>query len=596
MRKTLATLNTDCEGTLLPNVNPDQLVLDSLFATFLETDYPGEKADDVFEIYGATQVLKPKELSAEELESGVVDGDKDGGIDSFFVFLNGTLLTPEDPLLIPGDPSIAQVSSHANLEVFLVQSKNMTSWQESVWEHLMASLPDLLSFTASDEELEKHYRSDVVARTGIFRKVIKAIGTKFPKVTFRIVYVSRASESNVTPTIEARAKKVRALVESQLTTGAIVSAEHIGISGLYRLAATDYARTGVLKFRNLIREPNSFVGVVELSDYLAFVRNDAGELREELFDSNVRDYEGDNTVNNAIAETLANADETEFWWLNNGVTVLGDEVDSPQQTLTISRPLIVNGLQTSHVLHNAGKKDLFADERLANGLLVRVIVTSDEDIRDQIIAGTNRQTQVPNPALYATQPLQREIERFLFVHDWYYERRKNRYRNLGKPAKRRITINLLAQSMITLLLGHPDVARARPSTVLGSKEGYASIFPDVINLNAYLRAIELIRSTDDFLATDEAKAILDEFSNSRFYVAAGYAVLKLKLKDADSFHFEKNYSRLTTPLNKKLLLKALTVLESTARVFADANIKSSRDTIFKNSDFRDQYFAALNEK
>ena len=174
-------------------------------------------------------------------------------------------------------------------------------------------------------------------------------------------------------------------------------------------------------------------------------------------------------VNEAIAATLATQEDAEFWWLNNGVTILGTEVDGSQLTLAISQPLIVNGLQTTVVLDRAQKDGTLVPTRLDDGLVVRVIETDDEDTRDKVIAGTNRQTQVPSIALYATRRLQRDIERFLLVHRWYYERRKNRYKNQGKPAKRRITLNLLAQAMITLMLGAPDVARARPSTLLGRR-------------------------------------------------------------------------------------------------------------------------------
>ncbi len=323
------------------------------------------------------------------------------------------------------------------------------------------------------------------------------------------------------------------------------------------------------------------------------MRTEAGALREELFESNVRDYEGSNAVNEAIGLTLGTADNVEFWWLNNGVTVLGDRVDSPQQTLTISRPLIVNGLQTSYVLDRADRAGQLAPARLKNGLVVRVVVSVDEDARDRIIAGTNRQTQVPGPALYATQPLQRDIERFLAVHGWYYERRKNRYRNLKKPAKQRITIGLLAQALITLKLGQPDVARARPSTLLAQKDGYSSVFPDNLDLNAYLVAIEVLKAVDEFLTTDKAKEVLDEFTNARFYVTAGYAILRLRLTKPENFRFEKNFSRLSRPLNEADLVAALEALLSTTKAFQKAHPKVSRDAVFKSSAFRDLYFGDL---
>ncbi|MEV0726348.1 AIPR family protein [Micromonospora purpureochromogenes] len=573
--------------------SPDRIVVNSHFKEYCETEYPGEKPDDVFERYAVTLVTKPRELAPEELADGIVDGGHDGGIDSFFVFLNGTLLSPDDARLNPGSAALRQLTNNPQLEVFLVQAKNVERWEEAAWEHLLASLPKLLDVEADEADLEKLYRADVVERTGILRKAILSLGSKFPKVTFRAVYVTRAPESNLTPSIQARADQVGELIRSQLISDANVTTEHVGIKGLYVLAAKDYGKPLELKFRNLLRESNSYIGVAAIQDYLSFIRDEEGLLREELFESNVRDYEGGNYVNEAIGETLKHSDELEFWWLNNGVTVLGDEVYSPQQTMNIKRPLIVNGLQTSHVLHRAVQEGALAPERLGNGIVVRVIQSTDEDTRDRIIAGTNRQTQVPGPALYATQQLQRDIERFLYANGWYYERRKNRYKNQGKPAKRRITMNFLAQAMITVMLGRPDSARARPSTLISSKEGYERVFPASLDPHAYLVAVEILKGTDEFLATEAAKDILDEFSNVRFYVLAGYVILELKLRDTSKFWFEKNLQRLSRPLNSASLIKALSVLKDTAAAYQAAHPKVSRDTVFKSSDFRDQYFAEL---
>src|SRR5215213_4803079 len=94
----------------------DQIVVDSLLEEYRNREYPGEDPDDVFEKFAVSQVLKPKELSAEELAAGIVDGDKDGGVDSFFVFLNGRLLNPDDPVLQGGDQAIRAIGQHPTVE------------------------------------------------------------------------------------------------------------------------------------------------------------------------------------------------------------------------------------------------------------------------------------------------------------------------------------------------------------------------------------------------------------------------------------------------------------------------------------------------
>ncbi|WP_196279109.1 AIPR family protein [Catellatospora vulcania] len=567
--------------------------MNSLFKQFHDSEYPGENVDEVFERYAVTQVLKPNEVSADELNEGIVDGDKDGGVDSFFVFLDGTLISPDDPRLNPGDPSLTAIRQNPHLEIFLVQSKNTESWEEAAWEHLLSSLPNLLDVTIDDLFLQTLYRPSVIERTGIVRKAIKSLGPKFPQVTFNVAYVTRALESNITPTIVARGDQVVKAVESRLTFGAKVNALHVGARELYRLAAIDPSKPGVLKFRSLVRENDSYLGVVAIKDYLTFIRSDDGNLREELFEANVRDFEGDNSVNDAILKTLAGADDIEFWWLNNGVTVICDRADSPQNTVTVSGPLIVNGLQTSHVLDRAEKEGKLASPRLDNGIVVRVVVSTDEDIRDRIIAGTNRQTQVPGPALFATQPLQSEIERFLAVHEWYYERRKNRYKNQRMPAKRRISMRLLAQALITLNLGQPDVARARPFTLLADEQGYSKVFPDDLDISAYLVAVHVVKGVDEFLASEEAKNIFDGYTNARFYVAAGYSMISLKLKKIEDLRFGLNFRRLKYPLSQVGLINAIQILADTAASYQKSNPKVAVDGMFKSSDFRSKYFAAI---
>lgn len=573
--------------------SPEQMVLGALFNNFLSTEYPGEDADYVFELYSASQVLKPRVISADELADGILDGKKDGGIDSFYVFINGICISPDDPLLTAGSEAAKKIGAHPHLEVFLIQSKNRTNWNESAWEHLLSSLTSLLDLSADDVTLEKSFNPAVVERTGILRRAVKSLALKFPDINFKLVYVTRAPEENITSSITMKARQVEDLVKSKLTRGARVSATHIGVEGLYMIAGTDYTEPGSLTFKHLIREKDSYLGIVSLEDYLKFVRSENSELRDDLFDSNVRDYEGDNQVNEAIRTTLDSEDETEFWWLNNGVTILGTEVDGPQQELVIKQPLIVNGLQTTHVLDRAQKDGTLHSSRLNNGIVVRVIQSDDEETRDKIIAGTNRQTRVPSFALYATQHLQRDIERFLLVHDWYYERRKNRYKNQGKPAQRRITINLLAQAMITLMLKQPDAARARPSTLINRKDGYESIFPEDLDVQAYRTAIEVIKATDEYLRSAEAKNIFDDYSNARFYVAAGYELLKLKITNLENLHFAKSYHLLNVPLDDTILKNSLMVLKATAEKYQRKFPGLSRDSLFKSAEFRDEYLKAL---
>jgi len=82
------------------------------------------------------------------------------------------------------------------------------------------------------------------------------------------------------------------------------------------------------------------------------------------------------------------------------------------------------------------------DER---SILVRVIVTEDAESRDRIIRATNSQTDIPSASLRATDKIHRDIEDFFATRGLFYDRRKNFYKNQGKPVRKIVSIGFLAQ-------------------------------------------------------------------------------------------------------------------------------------------------------
>jgi hypothetical protein len=105
--------------------------------------------------------------------------------------------------------------------------------------------------------------------------------------------------------------------------------------------------------------------------------------------ANVRDFLGQAEVNEAITATLHQLSDGDFWWFNNGITIVASAVDQKGKTLALSDPLLVNGLQTSNVIHSF-ITDLNVDEELKSKrrqqiVLVKLIVPPNERLRDDII-------------------------------------------------------------------------------------------------------------------------------------------------------------------------------------------------------------------
>ena len=79
----------------------------------------------------------------------------------------------------------------------------------------------------------------------------------------------------------------------------------------------------------------SYVCLVPLASFYDFI-TDKGNIRNHIFESNIRGYQGEVAVNKEIAETLSNEEgDEEFWWLNNGVTIIASKVTSTATTWSL---------------------------------------------------------------------------------------------------------------------------------------------------------------------------------------------------------------------------------------------------------------------
>lgn len=154
-------------------------------------------------------------------------------------------------------------------------------------------------------------------------------------------------------------------------------------------------------------------------------------MLKSLFYDNVRDFQGENPVNKEVGETLrSDSIRNSFVLLNNGVTIVAKSIHKTGSTFTVRDFQIVNGCQTSHILH-ANKDSI--DNRIY--LPIKLIVTSDEEVTNRIIKATNRQTEVKTEAFLSLQPFQKSLEDFYnsFTNDedkdyrLYYERRSKQY-------------------------------------------------------------------------------------------------------------------------------------------------------------------------
>ena len=481
-----------------------QILLENLIEQeFLNNDNYSS-ISDYFEFFSASQILKNQGLSDDEVDNGIVGKGLDGGCDSIYLFLNNLLITPDvvEHISAPKD---------SILEMIIIQSKKTTSFGEDAvmkWKTISGNLLDLSKTTT---DFTARYNADVLEAFTTFRDTYTRLITSRVKLKFRFYYATLASELH--PNVIKQAEELKETIKG-LFPNAVVEVTFVDSDALFDMYNAVIENRVNLKFADIPISPNqkNYIALVDLKSYFNFIVNDEGDVRKSFFDSNVRDYQGKNNVNSSISETLHRADDNDFWWLNNGVTVLATEATLVNnRELQIVNPEIVNGLQTSMEIYNYFSENREALESEKRSILLRIIVPDNEESRDQIIFATNNQTNIPKATLRVTDPIHLQIEMYFKSRGLFYDRRKNYYKNQGRKPAEIVGVSFLAQCLITIFLKKPDYARARPSTLLNDEKTYNELYEKNNDLEVFYRVALLgkkiqrnVRSGSDYSSAEKS--------------------------------------------------------------------------------------------
>ncbi|MGE4340308.1 MAG: AIPR family protein, partial [Pigmentiphaga sp.] len=219
----------------------------------------------------------------------------------------------------------------------------------------------------------------------------------------------------------------------------------------------DFALKAVVP--NIEGVTESYVGLLPAPEFLRLVEDENHEILKGIFYDNVRDWQDFNVVNSEMRETLTSgATRSRFALMNNGVTVIAKTLRTTANRFYIEDYQVVNGCQTSHVLHD--QRDLL-DETVMVPL--RLIATRDDEVISSIVKATNRQTEVREEQLLALSDFQKKLETYFgaFPDDQrlYYERRSRQYNSVGGIEKTRvITPGGLIRAFASMFLQEPHRA------------------------------------------------------------------------------------------------------------------------------------------
>jgi len=457
--------------------------------------------------YCLEQFLKPYSLDEDEIRFGITEGGNDGGADAIYILANqGQLLTDDDTM---------DTKSVSKVRVVFIQVKTSGGMKPTEIEKWLPFTDDFFDLSRDPNSFGERYNDTVKLIMRVWRdKYIKMV-QHHPDLSVDYFYITGGDAAPDSYALDA-CKRIEIAAAKHVK--ATVKVHCIGAKEIWEQVQRRPPRSRTLVWAEtpMVAKEGS-VGLVKLTEFCRFLEDAPGELAERIFETNVRGFQRDTAVNQAIERTLEEKGGPNFWLLNNGVTIIGAKTTpGGHKQLVIEDPQIVNGLQTSRVIFTNVKPKGDDDERT---VLVRVIETGDQATQDRIIRATNSQNKMLPASLRMTDQIHRDIEELFRKVDLYYDRRKGYYRDQGRPVRKIIGVNSLAQSVISLLLQRPDDARARPGDYFKDDNRYKAVFADPKTpVSAYLTCVQIMQKVDDYLSKQGISGT--DQKNLKFYVGA----------------------------------------------------------------------------
>jgi len=288
-----------------------------------------------------------------------------------------------------------------------------------------------------------------------------------------------------------------------------IDLEFIGRDELTQLWVASYSGVNaqLIMFSNAPLPPISgieeaYLAVVNAKEFVENVlTNEHGNLRSNVFEENVRAFLGsDNPVNEAISMTINNPNtSSRFPVLNNGITIIAEDVRVQGNMLHLDNYQIVNGCQTSNVLFE--NKDILQDDLMLN---LKVIETTNDDVFSDVVRATNSQTKVDGNQFISLKPLVKKIEAYFNTFEGqdgriYFERREKQYAGKDVPNIRIFPIKIAAKSVCAMFLDRPDLSFRYPNQMY---EQYSDdLFADDVKETVYYTACLALYKIHLFVAS-----------------------------------------------------------------------------------------------
>ena len=249
----------------------DKLLIDGIIDDRTAMRLPSEKRDEAFEYFVFEQVMKEFDLSNDEISYGSIDGRQDGGIDGFFIMVNGHLLQVPESFVWP--------RTNSDLRIFILSCKHHDTFKQATLESLVATLTEILDFAIEEGYLTGAYSQALLRSRSNLMYAYRRLSPRLSSFSASVYYASRGDTSEVGEEVQARATQIEAVIKDCFGSCKAVFA-FLGATELVQLHRKIPNYTLELPFVEALAKGERYVVLARLSDYYRFVSDD-GKLRRD---------------------------------------------------------------------------------------------------------------------------------------------------------------------------------------------------------------------------------------------------------------------------------------------------------------------------
>lgn len=457
-----------------------------------------------------------------DVDSISIGSGNDTGIDGLAIIVNGHLIEEMNEI-----DDLLQQNGYLDVKYIFIQSKTSSSIDTSEMLQFYNGVYDFFS------EEHKLVRNDDIQRISQISDYIFTLASDFKQnPSCKIFYITTSTtlveDTNIQGCITVNKQHLDQLNLFENIEFIIYGANDLG--KLYRKTKTPLSCT--IQFPNKITLPEtigideSYYGFLQFSEFKKLII-DQNDNIQNVFEDNVRDFQGLNAVNIKIDETLTSENPHLFSVLNNGVTIVANEIKISGDKCTLFDFQIVNGCQTSNILYQNRTLDALNNINIP----IKLIVTTDDEIKSKITVSTNSQTAVKKEQLSAMTDFQKNLEHYYNSMDGdgrlYYERRANQYNNNSSVVKKRIiSVSNQIKSFSSIFRQDPHLVTTYFGQIakeIGNKK--SKLFENDHQFAAYYLAGLIFYKLDTLFSSNE---IDKKFKKVKFYIIMLFPLLASK--------------------------------------------------------------------